>query len=113
MHWTFAERQAAKSVFLSEAGPRPIDKYMYLRDLRVNNTTQYYELMVKNAQQVLPFIYTPTVGQACQEYHSLGIKTRGLYLSLEDRCDSFVLTFGRRSVISSNRLSRSTTFNVS
>ncbi|GLI67513.1 hypothetical protein VaNZ11_011718 [Volvox africanus] len=79
------ERHATKSAFLSEAGPRPIDKYMYLRELREHDTTKYYQLMLNNAQQVLPFIYTPTVGQACQEYHSLGIKTRGLYLSLNDR----------------------------
>ncbi|GLC41674.1 hypothetical protein PLESTB_000690000 [Pleodorina starrii] len=79
------ERHAAKSSFLSEAGPRPIDKYMYLRDLRVNDTNKYYQYMLQNAQQVLPFIYTPTVGQACQEYHSLGIKTRGLYITLDDR----------------------------
>lgn len=35
---------------------------------------------------VLPFIYTPTVGEACEKYHTLpGLKTRGLYLSLQDR----------------------------
>lgn len=35
--------------------------------------------------QVLPFIYTPTVGEACQKYHKLPLHTHGLYLSLNDR----------------------------
>lgn len=35
--------------------------------------------------QVLPYIYTPTVGEACQKYHALPLKTHGLFLSLNDR----------------------------
>ena len=34
-------------------------------------------------RDVLPYIYTPTVGKACQEYHTLGIATRGLYLRID------------------------------
>ncbi|GFR44441.1 hypothetical protein Agub_g5680 [Astrephomene gubernaculifera] len=74
-----------EDTFLPAAGPRPIDKYMHLRELRETQPAQYHQLMVHSTEKVMPFIYTPTVGQACQEYHSLHIKTRGLYLSLEDR----------------------------
>lgn len=70
---------------LSRAGPRPIDRYMALRALRELSPGGYHRLMLTHGQEVLPYIYTPTVGQACQEYHTLGIKTRGLYVSLEDR----------------------------
>ncbi len=58
---------------------------MALRALREVSPGDYHRLMLTNGQEVLPYIYTPTVGQACQEYHTLGIKTRGLYVSLEDR----------------------------
>lgn len=58
---------------------------MALRALRELSPGGYHRLMLTHGQEVLPYIYTPTVGQACQEYHTLGIKTRGLYVSLEDR----------------------------
>lgn len=36
-------------------------------------------------RQVLPYIYTPTVGEACQQYHALRIQARGLYLRIDHR----------------------------
>ncbi len=46
-------------------------------------------LLLARTEEVLPFVYTPTVGEACQRYHELkqrrGLHTRGLYLSLQDR----------------------------
>ncbi|KXZ49144.1 hypothetical protein GPECTOR_23g72 [Gonium pectorale] len=68
----------------AKAGPNGIDKYMWLRKLRETQPDEYFRLMVYKTQEVMPFIYTPVVGQACQEYHSLGIQTRGLYLTLND-----------------------------
>ena len=65
--------------------PTPIDKYLRLRNLYKSNPKRYYELMLSKTDEVLPFIYTPTVGQACQEYHKLPLQTYGLYITLEDR----------------------------
>ncbi|PNW73367.1 hypothetical protein CHLRE_14g629700v5 [Chlamydomonas reinhardtii] len=65
------------------AGPQPIDKYMWLRDLRMASPSSYFRVLVNNTLDVLPYIYTPTVGKACQEYHTLGIATRGLYLRID------------------------------
>jgi len=68
------------------AGARTsIDKYMALRKLLGTDPDEYYRLLVNATEDVLPFIYTPTVGEACQKYSNLGIETTGLYLSLEDR----------------------------
>ena len=39
-------------------------------------------LLLEKTQQILPYIYTPTVGEACQKYHTLPIKTHGLYLDI-------------------------------
>eukprot|EP00198_Chlamydomonas_reinhardtii_P003348 XP_001692684.1 NADP malic enzyme [Chlamydomonas reinhardtii] len=68
---------------LSAAGPAPLDKYLWLRQLRAAAPRVYYGLLVNGPEAVLPYIYTPTVGQACQEYHTLGIATRGLYLRID------------------------------
>lgn len=43
-------------------------------------------------EDMLPYLYTPTVGEACQRYHQLPIATYGLYLSAEER-DSFLDKF--------------------
>ncbi|QDZ22065.1 NADP-dependent malic enzyme [Chloropicon primus] len=66
----------------AEAG---IDKYLALRALHAKDPRGYYRLLVEHTEEVLPFIYTPTVGEACQKYSKLNIQTTGLYLSLADR----------------------------
>jgi hypothetical protein len=45
---------------------------------------RYYRLLMAHTSEVLPYVYTPTVGEACQAYHRLGVTPRGLYLTLED-----------------------------
>ena len=42
-------------------------------------------LLMQRTEEVLPFIYTPTVGEACERYHELPLKPYGVYISLEDR----------------------------
>ncbi len=43
-------------------------------------------LLTEHTESVLPYIYTPTVGEACERYHTLpGLKPRGLYLSIKDK----------------------------
>ncbi|CAL8463533.1 g3067 [Coccomyxa elongata] len=42
--------------------------------------SDFYSLLVKHTEEILPYVYTPTVGEACQRYHHLPIVTQGLYL---------------------------------
>lgn len=63
----------------------PLDRYIYLRNLTASNPHAYYEFLYKDTEEILPFIYTPTVGDACEQYHKLPLKTRGLYISLNDK----------------------------
>jgi malate dehydrogenase (oxaloacetate-decarboxylating)(NADP+) len=58
---------------------------MYLRNLFDGHREVYYTLLLKHTEEILPFIYTPTVGEACEKYHSLPLKTHGLYISLSDQ----------------------------
>lgn len=62
-----------------------IDKYTLLRHLQQDNAGLFYELMFAHTEELLPHVYTPTVGQACQEYCQRGFATRGLYITAEDR----------------------------
>ena len=44
----------------------PFSKYSFLRDLQDTNETLFYALLVRNIEEMLPLVYTPTVGEGCQ-----------------------------------------------
>ncbi|MEV4419047.1 NAD-dependent malic enzyme [Patulibacter sp. NPDC049589] len=58
-----------------------IDKYVNLRELQDTNIVLFYRLLVNHLEEVLPIVYTPTVGLACQRFHRLFRRPRGLTLS--------------------------------
>jgi malic enzyme len=61
-----------------------IDRYLYLVALQDRNETLFHRFALENLERVLPIIYTPTVGQACQEYSHIYRRPRGLYVTPED-----------------------------
>ena len=63
----------------------PIDKYLHLRDLQQADPAAFFRLLCANTEEVLPFVYTPTVGEACQRYSHLPLRTTGLFISLRDK----------------------------
>ncbi|GBG68540.1 hypothetical protein CBR_g3084 [Chara braunii] len=62
-----------------------LQRYLFLRNLQEKDPGVFYELLMKNSQELLPYVYTPTVGEACQKYHKLPVKTHGLYIRPEHR----------------------------
>jgi malate dehydrogenase (oxaloacetate-decarboxylating)(NADP+) len=65
---------------------RPIDKYTYLHTLQDTDESLYYALLTQHTVEVLPFVYTPTVGEACQKWsHIPHSSPRGLYISSNDK----------------------------
>ncbi|PCI76862.1 NAD-dependent malic enzyme [Candidatus Aerophobetes bacterium] len=62
-----------------------LDKYIFLRSIQDENEVLYYALVSKYIYEMMPCIYTPTVGTACQKYHRTFLKPRGIYLSLKDK----------------------------
>jgi malate dehydrogenase (oxaloacetate-decarboxylating) len=63
----------------------PFNKYSFLRDLQDTNETLFYALLVRNVEQMLPLVYTPTVGEACQRFSEIWRKPRGLFLSYPNK----------------------------
>src|SRR5271168_3631173 len=69
---------------LEEQGT-PFNKYAFLRDLQDSNETLFYALLVRNVEQMLPLVYTPTVGEGCQRFSEIWRKPRGVFLSYPNR----------------------------
>eukprot|EP00227_Mantoniella_beaufortii_P016774 CAMPEP_0197588670 /NCGR_PEP_ID=MMETSP1326-20131121/9870_1 /TAXON_ID=1155430 /ORGANISM="Genus nov. species nov., Strain RCC2288" /LENGTH=506 /DNA_ID=CAMNT_0043153519 /DNA_START=81 /DNA_END=1601 /DNA_ORIENTATION=+ len=66
------------------AASRAIDKYVYLRTLQEHDSNSFYRLLMANSMEIMPYVYTPTVGEACQTYHTLPITTQGVYITADD-----------------------------
>src|ERR1017187_3125000 len=65
--------------------PTPFHKYGVLRDLQDMNETLFYALVLRNVREMLPLVYTPTVGEGCQRFSEIWKKPRGLFLSYPNR----------------------------
>jgi len=62
-----------------------LEKYLYLAGLQNRNESLFYRVLIDNMQELMPVIYTPTVGQACQEYSRIFSEPRGIFISKYDR----------------------------
>jgi malate dehydrogenase (oxaloacetate-decarboxylating) len=65
--------------------PSAFHKYSFLRDLQDMNETLFYALVVRNIEEMLPLVYTPTVGEGCQRFSEIWKRPRGLFLSYTNR----------------------------
>lgn len=62
-----------------------LEKYIYLRDLQNSNETLFYNLLTFHIEEMMPIIYTPTVGDGCLLFSQIYRRPRGLFLSYPNR----------------------------
>jgi malate dehydrogenase (oxaloacetate-decarboxylating) len=79
------EDQAARRLKALSGFETDFERYSYLRDLQDTNETLFYAVLVSNLEEMLPLVYTPTVGEGCQRFSEIWRKPRGLFLSYPNR----------------------------
>ncbi|MFH2220466.1 MAG: hypothetical protein ABII68_12520 [Pseudomonadota bacterium] len=79
------EQQCTKILESVRRKPTDLGKYITLMALYDRNRTLFYKVIEENLEEMMPIIYTPTVGQACQEFSHIFRKTRGLYVATKNK----------------------------
>lgn len=79
------EQQSVRVMTNVRAKPNDLEKYLYLIGLQDRNETLFYRALVDNLEELMPIVYTPTVGKGCQEFGKVFRRPRGLYISADDR----------------------------
>ena len=65
--------------------PRDIDRYMLLSSLQEKNEWLFYRTVIANVEEIMPWIYTPTVGEACRAFSHIARDPKGFFITPDDR----------------------------
>lgn len=79
------EEQSARVYENFRRGPDEVQRYLFLAGLQDRNETLFYRLLLDHIEEMLPIVYTPTVGKVCELYSHLYRRPRGIYVSTRDR----------------------------
>jgi malate dehydrogenase (oxaloacetate-decarboxylating) len=109
-HVTSLDMQVKRRLAAFRGLGSDLQKYIFLRGLQDTNETLFYALLTQNIEEMMPIVYTPTVGRGCQTFSSIFRKPRGLFLSIPhkdvigrilgharfDRVEAIVVSDGER-----------------
>jgi malate dehydrogenase (oxaloacetate-decarboxylating)(NADP+) len=65
--------------------PTDLEKYIFMMSLQDRNETAFYRALIDNIEEMLPIVYTPTVGEASKRFGHIFRRPKGLYVTCEDR----------------------------
>ena len=89
------QEQSVRAYEAYKAKTSDLERHIYLRQLQDTNETLFYRLMLDHVEEMLPIVYTPTVGLACQQFSHIYRRPRGLIVSYPLR-DSIPTTLRNR-----------------
>ncbi|MGS0674895.1 NAD-dependent malic enzyme [Shewanella sp. 125m-1] len=94
------EEQASRAYDQYKNFSNDLDKHIYLRNIQDTNETLYYRLVQNHITEMMPIIYTPTVGMACERFSKDYRRNRGLFISYanKDRIDDILNNSTRQKV---------------
>lgn len=79
------EQQAERAYLQYGSFSEAINKHIYLRMVQDTNETLFYFLLNQHLEEMMPIIYTPTVGEACEKFSQIYRRARGLFISYPDQ----------------------------
>lgn len=79
------EEQAERAWIQYQGFKTEIDKHIYLRNIQDTNETLFYRLVGNHLDEMMPVIYTPTVGAACERFSEIYRRARGVFISYQNR----------------------------
>jgi len=62
-----------------------IERYILLSSLQARNEKLFFSVVIQHIEEIMPLIYTPTVGQACKEFSQIFRETKGFYITPDDK----------------------------
>jgi len=81
LHTSTIEEQLARVYENYQRKNSDIERYIFLAALQDRNETLFYRLLREHVTEMMPIIYTPTVGEGCRQYSHVFRRPRGLYVS--------------------------------
>uniref|UniRef100_A0A1A9ZLR0 Malic enzyme n=1 Tax=Glossina pallidipes TaxID=7398 RepID=A0A1A9ZLR0_GLOPL len=79
------EKQIKRCVTLLDCFDKPLHKFMYLYNLCENNERLFYKVFASDIPKIMPLVYTPVVGLACQKFSLIYTHHKGLFISIKDK----------------------------
>lgn len=79
------DEQVSRAYLQYKSFETPLNKHIFLRAIQDTNETMYYRLVKEHVEEMMPIIYTPTVGDACEQFSDIYRSSRGLFLSYAER----------------------------
>ena len=86
-HVETLDEQVKRAYAAYERQHDDLERHIFLRDLQDTNEVLFYRLLLDHVAEMLPMVYTPTVGQGCQEFSQIYQHPRGLFISYPNRDD--------------------------
>ncbi|KAK1770324.1 hypothetical protein QBC33DRAFT_527613 [Phialemonium atrogriseum] len=79
------DRQCERALKMIRSRQTNIDKYLYLSHIKGQNVDLFYRLLIDHAKEMMPLVYTPTIGDVCLQYSTLYTRPEALYISIKQR----------------------------
>ena len=79
------DEQLARAYENHRTAPTALDRYVHLASLQDRNEVLFFRLLHERIDEMMPVVYTPTVGEACQRFSHIYRQSRGLYLGIDLR----------------------------